>query len=291
MKKIKIVTKQILSIFVDVYVNANGTKKKLSVKRIIGINVVYRLASWFNIFFSEDMRRLNGLRSAYKGKRCFIIGNGPSLNDLDLTLLKDEYTFGVNAIYTNYERMGFFPNFLVIEDVFVAEDRADELNALKSSHKFFGNYLSYCLENDDVSHRLNVEFNYGNHIDSPRFSRNSLRKIYVGGTVTYLCMQLAYFMGFTEVYLIGFDHSYKINKTVARASNTLISTVDDDPNHFSNSYFGKNKRWHDPNVERMERSYIVAKREFELDDRKIFNATAGGNLEVFERVTYSNLFK
>lgn len=228
-------------------------------------------------------------KNRHIGKRCFIIGNGPSLNKIDLTKLKDEYTFGVNAIYTNYEKMGFYPTYYVVEDKFVAEDRKKEINDYKQSTKFFGRYLTYCLHRDEKSILTNVVFDYSSYSNFPKFSRDSSKKMFVGGTVSYLCMQLAYFMGFSEVYLIGFDHSYSIPKTVKIEGNDLLST-EDDVNHFSKEYFGKGKRWHDPMVERMELSYGKANKEFQKRKAKIMNATKGGNLEVFERVEYDKLF-
>ena len=72
--------------------------------------------------------------------------------------------------------------------------------------------------------------------------------------------------------------------------NTAIESTSDDPNHFHSDYFGKGYRWHTPEVERMEKSYVRAKQEFEQVDRKIYNASVGGQLEVFERVDYFSLF-
>ena len=113
----------------------------------------------------------------------------------------------------------------------------------------------------------------------------------MGGTVTYLCMQLAYYMGFSEVYLIGLDHSYVIPKdAILSNNNTEILFTSDDPNHFNKDYFGEGKRWKDPQVDRMERAYRKAKVYFKRDFRKIYNATPGGKLEVFERVDYNSLF-
>ena len=40
-------------------------------------------------------------RNLYKGKRCFILGNGPSIQKIDFSLLKDEITFCVNQISRN----------------------------------------------------------------------------------------------------------------------------------------------------------------------------------------------
>ena len=52
-------------------------------------------------------RTLEGFRDRYAGKRCFIIGNGPSLREMDLSALRDEYTFGLNRIYLMFEKIGF----------------------------------------------------------------------------------------------------------------------------------------------------------------------------------------
>jgi hypothetical protein len=96
-------------------------------------------------------------------------------------------------------------------------------------------------------------------------------------------------MGFSKVYLIGFDHSYTIPKD-AQVSGVDILSQSDDPNHFVPGYFGRGYRWHDPRVDRMEQAYRRAGEAFEADGRKIYNATVGGRLEVFERVEYSSLF-
>lgn len=240
------------------------------------------------VTFTENERRLLALKDKHKGERCFIIGNGPSLNHLDLTLMANEFTFGVNAIYTNYEKMQFYPTFYVVEDIYVAEDRAPEINAYHHSLKFFGNYLRYCLKPDADTYWMNVRL-YGRYKDFPRFSEFAAQRVYAGGTVSYICMQLAFYMGFSEVYLVGFDHSYVIPKDAVTKGTSILSTGDD-PNHFNAAYFGKGKRWHDPKVDRMEKAYEKARAAYEKHGRVIRNATYGGKLEVFERVNYNDLF-
>lgn len=261
---------------------------KPSIIELIHRTLMYRIAG-LGVPLSDNEKKFFKFKDLHKGQRVFIIGNGPSLNKLDLTKLKNELTFGVNAIYTNYDKMGFYPTYYVVEDILVAEDRADEINGYKESMKFYGNYLSYCLIKDHKTILLNVIMNYDEYKDFPYFSKNALRKVWVGGTVTYLCLQLAYYMGFSEVYLVGFDHSYSIPKD-AVVEGYKITSTSDDPNHFSTDYFGKGKRWHDPLVDRMEMSYKKAKKYFEADGRIIYNATAGGKLEVFERVDFNSLF-
>jgi len=248
----------------------------------------YRLAS-LGIPLTKNESKLIGYHNLHKGERAFIIGNGPSLNLCDLKPLKNEITFGVNSIFLNFNNMDFNPTYYVVEDILVAEDRAEEIKNYRGPIKFFGNYLDYCIEDSDDIIWLNIRPRYDNYPGFPHFSRNASRMIWSGGTVTYICMQIAYYMGFSEVFLIGFDHSYTIPQD-AEINDNKIKSNSNDPNHFSPNYFGKGYRWHDPEVLRMEKAYRKAKQCFESDNKIIYNATIGGKLEVFQRVDYSDLF-
>ncbi len=282
------ISESIVPIFVDRYTTLPGKPKKSFLQRLITTNK-YRLASVSGAFAGENERKFRLFKNKHRGDRCFIIGNGPSLNNLDLTKLSGETCFGVNAIYTNFNKMGFYPTYYVLEDNLVAEDRFEEINEYRESTKFIGSHLSYCINTDEKTVWLNTIMDYREYENFPHFSTNAVRRLWVGGTVTYLCLQLAYFMGFEKVYLIGFDHNYVISDHVEVNGTELTSTADDE-NHFNADYFGKGKRWHDPRVDRMEQAYIKAKKFFELDGRHIYNSTAGGKLEVFERVPYEQLF-
>jgi len=64
-------------------------------------------------------------------------------------------------------------------------------------------------------------------------------------------LQLAVYLGFNPIYLIGCDTTYSIPSTVQKVDKVgdkLISTHDDDPNHFSSKYFGKGSKWHNPTL-------------------------------------------
>ncbi len=247
-------------------------------------------AAEFGIAFTANERGLLRYRDKHKGQRCFVLGNGPSLSKCDLRPLASEVTFGVNGIYLNHAIMGFYPTYYLVEDVFVAEDRADEINSLRGPVKFFGNYLNYCLRDSEDVIWTNVCTNYRDYDDFPHFSTNAARMLWVGGTVSYLCLQMAYYMGFSEVYLVGFDHNYTVPADLIKDGVNWTSQSDD-PNHFNPNYFGKGYRWHDPNVERMEKALLKARVYFEADHRRIRNATVGGRLEVFPRVEYEKLIR
>jgi hypothetical protein len=122
----------------------------------------------------------------------------------------------------------------------------------------------------------------------PKFSNDFSEKVFWGGTVSFLNLQFAFYLGCNPIYLIGFDHNYTVTE---KSENFVITSEKDDINHIHPNYFGKGYRWHDPNVERMERSYLEAKKFFHQHNVKIFNATIGGKLEVFERCEYDKIFQ
>jgi len=243
------------------------------------------------IFINRNEKDLEKLRNKHSGERCFIIGNGPSLNKLDLTKLKNEITFGVNAIYLNYEKMQFHPTYYVVEDHLIAEDRKDEINQYKGPQlKFYGTFLRHLIKPDEKTLFMNVRKDYSKDNTVPVFSTNAVRFLGIGGSVSFLCLQLAYFMGFPKVYMIGFDHNYIVPAKHEPSETLVIKSETDDENHFSKDYFGKGYRWHDPQLHTMEAAFKLANEEFINAGKKVFNATVGGRLEIFERVDYNILF-
>lgn len=244
-------------------------------------------------FFTKNINVLKGLHNKYKGKRCFVVGNGPSLNNNDLTLLENEFSFGVNSIFYMTERNGYKPTFYVVEDGHVINDNIKEISEYDVSYKFLPaiERRKFSSDLDAVFVNLNRGFYepLSPNFDMPRFSRQADKVLYCGQSVTIVNLQLAYYMGFQEVYLIGMDFSYEIPSSAEVNGKDILST-EDDSNHFDPRYFGKGKKWHDPKLHNVLASYIHCKNMFEKEGRKIYNATVGGKLEVFERVDYKSLF-
>ena len=99
-------------------------------------------------------------------------------------------------------------------------------------------------------------------------------------------MQLAYFLGFKQVVLIGVDHNF----TTKGTPNTTITSTGDDPNHFNPGYFGKGFRWQLPDLDTSEIAYSMAKEAYQRDGREILDATVGGKLTIFPKVAFESLF-
>lgn len=246
-------------------------RRPLNSLRILPTYIRWRMA--------EDGRRrakrvLGPLRGRFAGCRCVVIGNGPSLNEMDLSVLRDEFTFGLNRIYLKFPELGFSTSFLVSVNRFVISQFAEEMIGESSLKVFNWRYSRGFLEGRSDVVGLCAK---------PMVGMNGriLQGYYLGGgTVTNVALELAYFLGFSEVILIGVDHTYERRGDPGKP----VVSEKDDRDHFSPRYFGKGVVWQLPNYAAMEEGYTRARRLFEESGRIIVNATVGGNLEVFDRV-------
>lgn len=234
---------------------------------------------------SRTFKSLSSLRFKEKGRRIFIIGNGPSLKDTNLRELKGEITIGCNALFLHFDQMGFVPTYYTLEDRLVAEDRGSEIARIRNTTKVFPLDLKQFVPDSNV-----LWINFLRYYPGfPGFSDNLSERAFWGGTVTYLSIQLAVYLGSSSIFLVGMDHNYKTDINLVKTGLEWKS-LEDDPNHFHPDYFGKGFRWHDPMVDRMEVAYRKALVETEKRGVKVFNATVGGKLEVFPRVCFDELF-
>jgi hypothetical protein len=103
-----------------------------------------------------------------------------------------------------------------------------------------------------------------------------------GATVTYVALQLAFHLGFQEVIMVGVDHSF----SAQGAPNTLVTSTSQDPDHFDPNYFGPGVRWELPDLEMSETAYRIARDHFAMHGRSVVDATVGGKLQVFPKVSF-----
>ncbi|HEY9075642.1 MAG TPA: 6-hydroxymethylpterin diphosphokinase MptE-like protein [Anaerolineaceae bacterium] len=227
----------------------------------------------------ESIQRLQAMKDTHRGERCFILGNGPSLKDTDLTRLKGESTFGMNRIYLLFPELGFQTTFYVAINDLVVEQCAQDIQNLDLPR-----FVSWRARKW-LHAAENLHFLYTTYT-GPKFARTATGRLWEGGTVTYAALQLAYHFGFKQVILIGVDHNFV---TKGPANQTVVSQGDD-PNHFHPSYFGKGFRWQLPDLEASEHGYRLARAAYEADGREVLDATIGGKLQVFPKVRYDSLF-
>lgn len=221
-------------------------------------NIIDFLVS-FNLFPLVNNKKLNSLKLTKKDfNECFIIGGGPSIKNQNLDLLVDKFTIVHNAFFLLKDTYKLKPSLYVIEDPWPAKDNKEELNKIKDINFVVPFQLRKSINKKSNINYINFDYSY---IDSSelnkdqnlkfKFSEDISKKGFWGGTVVYLSLQIAYFLGFKKIYLLGVDLSYTIPKSAIIDGNIITST-EDDPNHLHKDWFGKGKRWHFPRQDRMK---------------------------------------
>ncbi len=236
-------------------------------------------AAMFHPWRRDTVKKLAVLRDTHKGKRCFIIGNGPSLQNTDLSKLPGEFTLGMNRIYLAFPDLGFQTSYYLSVNDLVVEQCASDIQNL-SMPRFVSWRHRKWLQPQENLFFLHTTYT------GPKFAPDITGRMWEGATVTYTALQVAYYMGFSQVILIGVDHNF----VTKGKPNTTVTSQGDDPNHFHPGYFGKGFRWQLPDLETSEIAYGMAKQAYEADGREVIDATVGGKLRVFKRVEYDSLF-
>jgi len=223
----------------------------------------------------RERKKLRRFENKHFGERCFIIGNGPSLNQMDLSKLKGVTTFGLNKIYLHpdFDKIGI--SYHVAVNPLVVQQSMNVFRGLGVP-----SFLSYraCKNVGSASPLTYYLMTKGG---PDYFSKTPYNIISEGGTVTYVALQLAYFMGFEEVFLIGVDHNF----LATGKPNEKQVLKGPDVNHFHPDYFS-GQEWHLPDLEASEIAYRLAKFHYRLANRKIVDATFGGKLAVYEKVYF-----
>lgn len=155
----------------------------------------------------------------YKGKRCFILGNGPSLKDVNLSELSSEYVFTVNnfTLVDNYKAAK--TNFHVLSDASFFEMRKEQTydhDELLENYRAIAEEGVICfmphdaydfIKREGIDKILDVKY----FSTSPIFDERNRQRVdlsaYISSfhTVVQYAIVIAIYMGFSEIYLLGCD--------------------------------------------------------------------------------------
>jgi len=264
-------------------------------------DILYRLR--YAVKFHDRAKLLSRNRQLFRRhadtKRCFVIGNGPSLKTQDLKLLRDEFTIVTNSFFKHPDHAIVKPNYCCVGDVSFIEDQPHCIGWLREiDKKLPATTLFFLPQGRELfaKHHLfqNHEIYYIDRlfmVDKPEHvSIDISQPTNVGhSTGTSFAIPVALYLGFQEIYLIGFDANW-------------IGIKDQSSVHFydTNEYYPHFDKALVPG-ETLEDQLWTSHLEFKghrlLRDKallmgaRIFNATNGGWLDMYPRVRYETLFE
>lgn len=233
-------------------------------------------------------KQLAALKDIHKGEKCFIIGNGPSLTAADLDRIQESGipSFAMNRVFNIFPQTKWRPTYYCSEDVLILGPTQEQVTAMEAKIKFVPINLKW-YEGIEIPNALYFWMDYDSDAkETFNLSLDCAHSIRCRGTVTSTCIQLAIYMGFSEIYLIGTDHNY--SKSIDLNGNVVEDTSVKD--YFVEGYDAdvKDQVVHDMRAPTM--AFCDAEQlSRKLKTFRIFNATRGGKLEVFARVDLDTL--
>ena len=241
----------------------------------------------------QDVLANNGsLKALHTGKRCFIIGNGPSTKLQDLTLLKDEITIAVNSFYRHPDAKTINPKYWVMADPFCWEQPSVLQPAMDKSisTKLFVTTAGHCFFSGGRMGPL-IDLHYI-HYDTAKTIEDPIDFTkgvpHFGHNVIIVSLMLALYLGCDPIYLIGCDHDFmKVTKDEYQIK--MVQHFYQDPNQPKLCEILTWEQWSSV-IPIMNLEYGLLKSYASQWGFHIINATNGGYLEAFSRASYESLF-
>ena len=250
----------------------------------------------------ESNPEMKQFENKHKGERCFLVGNGPSLTAEDLTTLHkhSEVSIACNAIRKIFHKTPWRPKYYMVGDPMIYEYQCEMLADTEAEYKFLREFNDMLLGNTteiaQVLERSKGQIVHYRQIHAVRndgttcFSPDASRGIYALSTVMYPMIQMAVYMGFKEIFLIGVDGDVTTPKQPEDYLSEKRHFYDDD----KDLVFLQSARTF---VHNNELSSIYTAKAYDQAEKytrehgiRILNATRGGKLEAFERVDFDLLF-
>lgn len=240
----------------------------------------------------------------HRGKRCFVVGNGPSLGQIDMSRLRDEITLGSNRVYLGFEEWGYRFQYWCIVDSLQIEKymREWEAHIPEEMVKFFPfenlnlfNMKNYCPVNFYPPGHPENKTNFNDPLmkedpsQAPAFSDRP-DVVFLGHTVTYAMIQIAVIMGCNPIYLVGVDHRYSTS-TIDKVRGLWRDATSSSHFHKGYGVQGDVERdFHLPNIKESERAFDYAAKWARANNVGIYNASPGTALKSFETVSFDAVF-
>lgn len=199
------------------------------------------------------MKEVKGI---HDGERVFILGNGPSLSETPLEDLEEEYTIALNKIDLLYKNTTWRPTYYVFYDVVHYEKdgmskellnsveknimEADKSFISSPGEKYFGEkediyYFEYNQNNNPAKRNHAIK---NGEIEN-YWSNDISDKIFITGSTIIAAAQIAAYMGFDEIYLLGcdlYEPSDYLLKPFKSSEHPLEYSFEDDKSNLGKFY-------------------------------------------------------
>ena len=253
--------------------------------------VIYKI---FKGLFFNDLKRNRNLENIFSGRRCFIIGNGPSLTTNDLLMISDEITFGCNSFY---KAKVFSPTVYSVGDPLkpgIVNYVSEILGKTDSKYYFIREEVYQALKatkffNDRELPENLFKIKVWRNNYQKKLTAIDLENLVPGYRHTpILSIMLAIYMGCNEIVLLGLDHCYI--KDYFKGMTQVSHFYEEDAEKKEVMPTMKAIDLYKEAI-KTDENFIQILNLCERRGVKIVDATRGGCLDIFDRVDLEDLYE
>lgn len=249
--------------------------------------------------WGESNSRVSKWKNAFVGKKCFLVGNGPSLRTEDLEKIQeaDIITMGCNFINKLFDKTSWRPDFFCCCEVTAVMTNLDFIRNSQLKSKFIID-LETTRYSEEVSETEDNDICLVRYVSNPQIISDDPSRVVTGAySVMSVMLEIALYMGFSEIYLIGVDNTMPPTVFTSNFLEVQSHFYSEDADElqkrretFPEYNLGRlNDDWFEYQ-NNLNRIYSNFKAYAENKGVRILNATRGGKLEVFERVDFDSIF-
>tara|TARA_B100001094_G_scaffold332100_1_gene402768 strand:+ start:1745 stop:2686 length:942 start_codon:yes stop_codon:yes gene_type:complete len=235
-------------------------------------------------------------------KTAYVIGTGPSLRGIDMSLLRDKKTITFNRAYIAFEDWGFDPSYYMCidcEDIkSIGDDVSNLIETSKIEHFFLPDEFQIGHGKENVTLLQNIPEAWAilHCLSSYIYMKD--RNLIITNLMPnagWMGVKMLYLMGYSEVALLGCDARYRVDDESQRSivwdSSGCVSEEDYDVNHFRDDYFGKGQRFGRPiDEDQLKRQWTQLKAEVDVISHQI-NAGVNYDKEEYSKICSMNDFQ
>ncbi len=197
-------------VFNKIYENLKIKDKKLNEINNILLEIKKTKSVKSIISTHTTPEKIKTIHKKYLNQKCFILGSAPSINDFDLSKLENEFVFCVNKGYLLKDKGLKNINAYCIADPEAFRDYGIE--ALQQNSKYFFLNTSVLYDLEDKENLFIYETLMEPKISEGFFQFDLTKPIYDNNTVILHALQIAVYMGFREIYLMGIELNFNPDK-------------------------------------------------------------------------------
>lgn len=268
----------------------------------------------YSLKHQNTLTKNSRFKNIHKGKRCFILGSGPSMKNTDLSPLSGEHVIALNSFFMHPQFNSALDSkgpkkYYLVPPNHPPQTKQDWIQTLKQMESRFENPLTMfwgidfnknhwktIIEEEGLfkGFDLNYFFCGINIRDGYRFNAkhiNPSRLTFSASNALINGLAVAFYMGFSEIYLLGFEHNH-----------ICVKSADEYRFYSSSPHLEKEKAIDfgpntakDLNYNILANNYytfnIYLEMEKSFPNQKVINLTPGGILDVFERGRFDEVIK